>query len=159
MEDSDNWSEVLLDVLQSMSPSGFEKLCQRLLHKSGFIEVTVTGRSGDEGIDGYGIIRFAGLISFLVLFQCKRYRGNVSAGVVRDFRGALEGRAEKGLILTTGGFTAAAQKEATRDGAKPIDLIDGKLLALKMKELGLGVDTSIKKIEVVRVNTAWFDSF
>ena len=161
MEESDDWSEVLLDKLRSMSPSGFEKLCQELLYRSGFIEVKVTGKSGDEGIDGHGIIRLAGLISFQVLFQCKRYSGKVGASVVRDFRGALEGRAEKGLILTTGGFTEAAQREATRDGAKPIDLIDGKMLAMRMKDLGLGVNTSIERTEteVVQVNTDWFDSF
>ena len=159
--ESDDWSEVLLDKLRDMSPNGFEKLCQELLYRSGFIEVKVTGKSGDEGIDGHGIIRLVGLISFQVLFQCKRYRGKVGASVVRDFRGALEGRAEKGLILTTGGFTEAAQREATRDGAKPIDLIDGKMLAMRMKDLGLGVNTSIERTEteVIQVNTGWFKSF
>ena len=159
MEESADWSEVLLDTLQNMHPSVFEKLCQRLLRESGFIEVTVTGRSGDGGIDGHGIIRLAGLISFPVLFQCKRYSGNVGTNVVRDFRGAMEGRAEKGLILTTGGFTKSAQEEAIRDGAKPIDLIDGELLTMKMKELKLGVHTSIIETEVVQVDTNWFDLF
>jgi restriction system protein len=127
-----------------------------MLRESGFIEVEVTGRSGDGGIDGNGIIRLAGLISFPVLFQCKRYAGNVGAGAVRDFRGAMQGRADKGLILTTGGFTSDAHQEATRDGAPPIDLIDGDLLVNKMKELGLGVTT--KTIEVVEVESRWFDS-
>ena len=159
MEESADWSEVLLDTLQNMPPSVFEKLCQRLLRESGFIEVTVTGSSGDGGIDGHGIIRLAGLISFPVLFQCKRYSGNVGTNVVRDFRGAMEGRAERGLILTTGGFTKSAREEATRDGAKPIDLIDGELLTMKMKELKLGVHTSIIETEVVQVDTNWFDLF
>ena len=128
----------------------------RLLREAGFIEVTVTGKSGDGGIDGHGIIRLAGLISFPVLFQCKRYANNVAAGAVRDFRGAMVGRADKGLILTTGGFTRDAHREATRDGAPPIDLIDGELLMDRLKELGLGV--SVRTVEVVDVDTGFFDS-
>ena len=111
----------------------------------GFIEVEVTGSAGDGGIGGHGIIRIGGLISFPVAFQCKRFSGGVGAGVVRDFRGAMAGRANKGLILTTGYFTSEAQKEATRDGVDPIDLLDGDTLPDKIKELGLGV----KIVEVV----------
>ena len=155
--ESADWRDDLLDTLQNMPPDAFERLCQRLLRESGFIEVEVTGRSGDGGIDGYGIIRLAGMISFPVLFQCKRYSGNVGPNVVRDFRGAMAGRAEKGVILTTGGFTRDAQREATRDGATPIDLIDGQLLMDKMKELKLGMHT--KMVEVVQVDKSWFASF
>ena len=155
-EETTAWREDLLETLQNISPDAFERLCQRLLRESGFIEVEVTGKSGDGGIDGHGIIRLAGLISFPVLFQCKRYSGSVSPSVVRDFRGAMMGRAEKGLILTTGRFTIEAQREATRDGAPPIDLIDGELLMDKMKELKLGV--SAKMVEVVEVDKDWFAS-
>ena len=155
-EETIAWREDLLDTLRNMPPDAFERLCQRLLRESGFIEVEVTGRSGDGGIDGHGIIRLVGLISFPVLFQCKRYSGSVSPSVVRDFRGAMMGRAEKGVILTTGGFTKEAQREATRDGATPIDLIDGELLMDKMKELKLGV--SAKMVEVVEVDRDWFAS-
>ena len=104
-EPPSTWQDRLLTVLQGMDPTAFERLCQRLLRESGFIEVEVTKRSGDGGIDGYGTIRIGGLISFNVLFQSKRYRGNIGADVVRDFRGAMVGRADKGLIITTGGFT------------------------------------------------------
>ena len=148
------WQEHLLDALMGMDPSAFERLCQHMLRESGFIEVEVTGRSGDEGIDGHGIIRMGGLISFPVLFQCKRYRGNVAAGVVRDFRGAMAGRSDKGLLITTGGFTRDARAEATRDGAPPIDLIDGFLLAEKLKELRLGVKTEM--VPQVTVDAAFF---
>lgn len=150
-----SWQERLLDTLTAMDPGAFERLCQRMLWESGFIEVEVTGRSGDGGIDGYGIIRMGGLISFPVLFQCKRYRGNVAASVVRDFRGAMQGRSDKGLLITTGGFTRDAKAEATRDGAPPIDLIDGALLAEKLKELGLGVTTEM--VEQVTVDAAFFE--
>ena len=121
------WQDRLVSVLQAMDPIAFERLCQRILRESGFIEVEVTKRSGDGGIDGHGTIRIGGLISFNVLFQSKRYKGNLGPEVVRDFRGAMVGRADKGLIISTGGFTLEARREATRDGAPPIDLIDGRL--------------------------------
>ena len=120
-EGDEDWRRSLLDIIRDMDPSKFERLCQRLLRESGFIDVEVTGRSGDGGIDGRGIIRFAGLIGFPVLFQCKRYSGSstVTPSQIRDFRGAMTGRADRGLIITTGGFSQEAQREATRDGAPP----------------------------------------
>lgn len=132
------WMDALLQVLRTMDPSAFERLAQRLLRESGFVKVEVTGKSGDGGIDGSGVLRM-NLISFQVLFQCKRYAGSVSAGTVRDFRGAMQGRADKGLIITTGTFTADARKEATRDGAPSIDLIDGDAMCQLLKERRLGV--------------------
>ena len=148
------WREELLETLLQLSPSAFEKLCQRLLRESGFIEIEVTEGPGDEGIDGHGIIRVGGLISFPVLFQCKRYRSNIGASVVRDFRGAMVGRADKGLLITTGGFTRDARIEATRDGAPPIDLIGSDLLVEKLKELAIGVRT--RMVETVEIDTEWF---
>ena len=150
-----DWRAQLLDILRGLDPSAFERVCQRLLREAGFTEVEVTGQSGDGGIDGKGIIRLGGFISFPILFQCKRYKGNVRASEVRDFRGAMAGRASKGIFITTSGFTADAYLEATRDGVEPIDLINGELLADRMKELGLGVTT--KSIEVVEIDQAWFD--
>jgi len=117
-EETASWRETLMSTLLDMSPDAFERLCQRLLRESGFIQVEVTGRSGDGGIDGHGLVRLAGLISFPVIFQCKRYRNTISSSVVRDFRGAMVGRADKGLIITTGSFTRDAGLEATRDGAR-----------------------------------------
>jgi len=137
-EEEAAWSDALLKVLRTMPPDAFERLTQRLLRESGFVRVEVTGKSGDGGIDGSGVLRM-NLISFQVLFQCKRYAGSVSSPTVRDFRGAMQGRADKGLIITTGSFTADARKEATRDGAPAIDLIDGEALCQLLKERGLGV--------------------
>jgi len=151
-----SWREKLVTRLLAMPPPSFERLCMRVLRESGFIQVEVTGRTGDGGIDGYGVVRLVGMLSFRVSFQCKRYRDNVSASVVRDFRGAMMGRAEKGLIITTSGFTRDARQEATRDGATAIDLIDGELLADKLKELGLGVRT--KMVEAVEIDDDWFTS-
>jgi restriction system protein len=141
-------------MLLSLDPNAFERLTQRLLRESGFIQVQVAGKSGDGGIDGVGIARINGFLSFHVLFQCKRYQGSVTASQIRDFRGAMQGRTDKGLLITTGTFTRDAIKEATRDGAPPIDLIDGEQLVQRLKELGLGV--KITMIESVEVNTDWF---
>ena len=152
------WREELSNILQEMAPDAFERLCKRLFRESGFTEVEVTGRSGDGGIDGHGIIRLAGLISFPVVFQCKRYKTSVGPGVVRDFRGAMVGRSDKGVILTTGTFTSEAQKEATREGAFPIDLIDGEVLIDRVQETHLGVETRKVEIEEVTVKKDFFDS-
>jgi len=137
-----------------MHPYSFEKLCQRLLRELGFQNVEVTKQSNDGGIDGKGLLKIGGVLSFHVIFQAKRYRGSVSSPTIRDFRGAMVGRADKGLIITTGAFTREARREAQRDGASPIDLIDGNELAEKLKELGLGV--TVELVEKVKVNKEWF---
>jgi len=143
------WKERLLKLLHALEPAQFERLCQRILRESGFVQVEVTGRSGDGGIDGVGVVELGGLLTFPVLFQCKRYRDSVGPNVVRDFRGAMVGRSDRGLILTTGLFTREAQREARRDGAPPVDLIDRERLLDKLKELGLGVKTELVEAVVV----------
>lgn len=154
LEELIDWKEELISVLITIEPSAFERLCQRLLRESGFVQVEVTGKSGDGGIDGKGIVKISGFLSFHVIFQCKRYKGSVTSSQIRDFRGAMQGRADKGLMITTGNFTRDAIKEATRDGAPPIDLIDGEILCEKLKEFNLGVQTEI--IEDVKINSEWF---
>lgn len=150
----ERWKDQLLTILYGISPDAFERLAQRLLRESGFSHVEVTGKSGDGGIDGKGLIRLSGLLSFPIIFQCKRYKGSVSPSQIRDFRGAMQGRADKGIFITTGHFTREAIKEATRDGASTIDLIDGELLCDKLKEFKLGMD--IKLIEAVEIKSDWF---
>lgn len=152
-----SWQQELLETILEIEPSAFERLVQRVLRESGFIQVEVTGRSGDGGIDGRGIIRLAGLLSFHVFFQCKRYKGSVGSGDVRDFRGAMTGRADKGLIITTGTFTKDASAEATRDGAPPIDLVDGEQLSELLKKLSLGVKTRVVSEEEVQIEKSWFE--
>jgi restriction system protein len=139
-----------------VSPAGFERLAQRLLRAAGFINTTITGRSGDGGIDGVGIYRLS-LVSFPVFFQCKRYKGTVGPDKVRDFRGAMAGRGDKGLLITTGAFTREARTEATRDGAPPIDLIDGEQLCVLLKDHQLGVRTEERRIEDVKILSSFFD--
>ena len=156
-EEPASWRTRLHHILtEGLSADAFERLVKRMLRESGFVQVEVTGRTGDGGIDGKGIVRIGGLLSFHVLFQCKKYKGSVSAGAIRDFRGALIGRADKGLIVTTGTFTRDAIREAARDGATPIDLMDGDELAEKLKELHLGIKTEM--VESVDVDTEWFKS-
>lgn len=153
-EISEDWKSKLINVILNLSPQAFERLTQRLLRESGFVQVEVTGRSGDGGIDGKGIVKISGLLSFHIIFQCKRYKGLVTPSHIRDFRGAMQGRADKGLFITTGSFTREATKEATRDGAPPIDLIDGELLCDKLKELKLGITT--QKVETVDIQEDWY---
>lgn len=154
-EETESWRTKLHHVLiKELSADAFERLVKRMLRESGFVQVEVTGRTGDGGIDGKGIVRVGGLLSFHMLFQCKKYQGSVSAGAIRDFRGALIGRADKGLFVTTGTFTRDAMREAKRDGATPIDLMDGDQLADKLKELRLGIKTEM--VESVNVDAEWF---
>jgi restriction system protein len=154
-DETETWRTKLYHILtKHIDPSSFERLIQRLLRESGFVQVEVTGRTGDGGIDGNGIARIHGFMSFHVVFQCKRYQGVVSSSHIRDFRGAMVGRADKGLFITTGTFSRDAIKEATRDGAPPIDLVDGDQLAEKLKEFRLGIQTSM--IESVAVDEGWF---
>jgi len=153
---SADWKEQLIEQLLELPPDKFERLSARLLREAGFISATVTGRSGDGGIDGVGVFRLS-LVSFPVFFQCKRHRGSVRPTDVRDFRGAMAGRGDKGLLVTTGSFTADARQEATRDGVPPIDLIDGERLCDLLKEQGLGVETRIRELEDVTINPTFFD--
>ncbi|MCK6610087.1 MAG: restriction endonuclease [Bacteroidia bacterium] len=133
----------LMDVLQSISPKGFENICKRLLREHGFENVEVTGGSHDGGIDGYGTLELNPFVTIKVLFQCKRYKGTVSRAQVGDFRNAMFGRAEKGIILTTGTFSEDAKREASRDGAPPVELIDGQKLVQLFEAKQLGVKPKI----------------
>jgi len=154
-EEASTWRENLHHILtKKIGPEAFERLTQRMLRELGFIQVEVTGRTGDGGIDGKGIARISGLISFHIVFQCKRYKGSVGVPEIRDFRGASVGRADRGMFITTGSFTKAAIEEAKRDGATPIELIDGEELADKLKELSLGIKT--ESVEKVTVEPEWF---
>lgn len=154
-EDSEDWKSTLLAVVGAMEPSAFERLSQRLLREAGFTKVEVRGKSGDGGIDGVGVLR-VNLVSFQIYFQCKRWKGSVGSKEIRDFRGALQGRADKGLFIMTGHFTSQASDEATRDGAIAIDLIDGDRLCDLLKDNRLGVETEL--VEHVLIQTEWFSS-
>lgn len=152
---SKDYRQEVLEILLALPPAGFERLSQRLLREAGFTQVVVTGQSGDGGIDGYGILQVNPLVSFKVLFQCKRYAKSVSPSHVRDFRGAMSGRADKGIVITTGTFSAEARREATRDGAPPIELIDGEKLLDMLEKLELG----LRAVSTFEVEHNFFNEF
>lgn len=152
------WKDHLIARLLAISADGFERLSQRLLREAGFVNVTVLGKSGDGGIDGVGVYRLS-LVSFPVYFQCKRYKGTVTAGAVRDFRGAMAGRGEKGLLITTGSFTKDAQNEASRDGAPPVELIDGERLCELLRDFRLGLEVRQRIEEEVILHPDFFDEY
>lgn len=142
-----SWREQITDILLNLDPYAFERLSQRLLRECGFSDVVVTKRSGDGGIDGTGKLRIKGIFSFNVAFQCKRYKGQVGAAAIRDFRGSLGTNIEKGVLITTGAFTRSAREEASSEGKRLIDLMDGEELINKMAEYGIGL-TEVKSYEV-----------
>lgn len=146
------WRQQLANVLQNMDPYGFERLSQRLLRECGFIQVSVTKKSGDGGIDGTGKLKINGIVSFNVAFQCKRYKGLVSSGDIRDFRGSLTTDIEKGIFITTGSFSKAAKDEATTPGKKQIDLIDGEEFISKLAEYSIGV----KEVKTYEIDEDFF---
>ena len=144
-----------ISILQNLTPNGFELFCQRLLRSSGFSHVEVTRQTGDGGIDGNGILEINEFVSFRVMFQCKRYQGSVSPKELRDFRGAMSGRTDKGIFLTTGTFTRATEEEASREGVPPIELVDGERLVELMQRLKLGMKERI----VFDVDHAFFEPY
>jgi restriction system protein len=150
------WQDEVLDIMRNITPDQFERLCMRLLREIGFVNVEVTGRPGDNGIDGKGILKIGGILSFHVAFQAKRYSGSVGSSTIRDFRGATMGRVDKGIVITTGSFTRDARQEAARDGATPIDLIDGQELAEWLKKLELGI--IVEMVEEVSVKRSFFEN-
>lgn len=137
--DEDLGVQSFLVLLRRLPPSGFENLCMRFLREAGFERVKVTGRSGDGGIDGIGVLQINQLVSFNVVFQCKKWGSPVPPKEVRDLRGAMDGRAEKGILLTTSTFSIQARAEAERAGAAPVELVDGEKLFEMFKKFELGL--------------------
>jgi restriction system protein len=148
---------ILIDVLRGLSPEGFEKICRELLRESGFENVEVTARGADGGIDGFGTLEINPFVSFRVIFQCKRYKvGNtVSRAQIGDFRNAMIGRAEKGIIITTSTFSNAAIQEANRDGAPKIELVDADKLVEMFEKVELGLNKRV----VYDVDISFFEKY
>ena len=155
IEETEKWKSDLKQILYEMDPFEFEKLSQLLLREAGFSQVEVTKKTGDGGIDGFGKFKINGLISFKLAFQCKRYRGQVPPDEIRDFRGSMTTDVEKGIFITTGSFSQKAKEEASANGKKHIDLIDGEQLLDKLAELGLGV----KEEKIYVIDKDFFSNF
>ena len=151
-----DWKGKLLGILKTMDPSAFERLSMRLVREAGFRNVEVLGKSGDGGIDGVGVYKVS-LVSFPTYFQCKRYAERVPSRAVRDFRGAMAGRGDKGILITTGTFTNEAKAEAVRDGAPPVDLIDGDELCDLLREYEIGVRIQVRTVEDITIDETFFD--
>ena len=153
--DDEAHGETILSILKNLSSGGFEKLCKRLLTEIGVHDVQITGGTGDQGIDGTGVVKVNDVVGFNIIFQCKRYRDAVAPHHVRDFRGTMQGRADKGIIITTGRFTAEAKKESVRDGVPPIELIDGERLVTLFEKYKLGLKPKV----VYDVVLDFFDNY
>lgn len=153
-EDEEHSGE-LLELIKNLSPAGFEKLCKRLLTEIGIKDIVITGGSNDKGIDGVGLVKLNDVVSLNIVFQCKRYKDTVAPHNVRDFRGAMQGRGEKGLIMTTGRFTKEGKNEAKRDGVPPIELIDGERIVELFEKYKLG----LKPLTVYEIDYEFFKSF
>lgn len=153
-EEIQPWKVKLIEILHNMDPWGFERLAQRLLRECGFTQVQVTKKTGDGGIDGTGKLKINGIFSFNVAFQCKRYKGSVSAGDIRDFRGSLATNIEKGVFITTGSFTKAARDEASEQGKQQIDLIDGDEFMNKLAEYSIG----LKEVKTYDIDENFFNN-
>ncbi len=148
--EEESWKIDLLKTLNNMDPTVFEHLAARLLLEAGFQNVEVTPQTKDGGIDGYGTYKIS-LVSFPIYFQCKRHKSNVSSKDIRDFRGAMSGRGDRGLFITTADFTLDAKIESKRDGTPPIDLIDGEELCDLLLEYSLGVEKrTVIRVEINR---------
>lgn len=154
-----SWEGVLKKILNTMPDKGFERLCAFIMTKNGLEATKITGQSGDGGIDGEGMLAFddLSLIKTPVAWQCKRFEANkVSSGQIRDFRGAVEGRAKFGLIFTTSSFTPSAELEARRPGATPIELVGLERLIELMKKNAIGVRPRNRDMEDLEVDQAFF---
>ncbi len=128
----------LHERMRDLSPAAFERLVGDLLGAIGFVEVSVTGRSGDGGIDVRGTLVVGDVIRTRMAVQAKRWRHNVQAPVVQQVRGSL-GTHEQGLIITTSDFSTGARDEAARPNAVPVGLMNGEQLVTLLVEHGIGV--------------------
>lgn len=139
-EELEPWKLELSDIIKNMNPFAFERLTQRILRECGFSQVSVTKKTSDGGIDGFGKLKIGGIFTYNVAFQCKRYSGSVAASEIRDFRGSLTKNIEKGIFITTGSFTRQAIEEASNAGKQQIDLIDGSDFVDKLVEFQIGIN-------------------
>jgi restriction endonuclease len=132
-----------LASLQALSPAQFEEFARLLLVASGlYHDVQVVGASGDQGIDL--TMRDAG--GNLCVVQCKRYKGTVAPGVVRELYGVMARTgAREAYLITTGRVSSAAQAWI---GAKPVHVWDAeRLLTYARRYLGADFAGTIKRAQ------------
>ncbi|MFA5905522.1 MAG: restriction endonuclease [Desulfobacula sp.] len=157
------WMGPLLDALRELGDSGSPREDSDLIatnlkisdEKKEELMESGTPKGKDDGIDGFGTLQLNPFVSFKVIFQCKRYQGTVSRAKVGDLRNAMIGRADKGIMITTGNFSEDAKREAVRDGAPPIELIDAEMLIDMMEKEEIG----LKPKTIFDVDYAFFDQY
>lgn len=160
-----SWITELSDLLPTLPEVGFERLCARIMTESG-VDATVTGKTGDGGVDGEGFLPVGafGLVKIRVAWQCKRYKDvNVHVREIRDFRGAIAGRADYGIFFTTSVFTKSAISEAKRPGAAPIQLVDRmtliELFRDELEKKGKGLIKNPENANELIVDTDFFEEY
>lgn len=131
--------EALLELLQNLSADGFERLCRDLMLEMGLRDVICVGGSGDGGIDGRGLLELNPVVTLRVAYQCKKYSAGVSVSQIREFQSSIRGKFDKGILFSTGYFTAPAEKAACEPGNEFIELIDGERLMDLLEKLEFGL--------------------
>ena len=153
-EEPEEWKQALLTRLHRLSPEGFERFVLYLLRNYD-LELRHVGQSGDRGIDGIGTAPMSPVLSATVAVQVKRHdpSKNLGRDVVALFqRDAAAAGAERAILVTLGGYTAAA-RDASQVTTPTVDLINGDRLC------DLALDKQIGVQKVPQVNPQWFDRF
>lgn len=156
-----SWESELVSLLPKLDPTGFERLCALIMGKGG-VEAKATGKTGDGGVDGEGLLPVGAfdLVKMKVAWQCKRFDGgSVGSADIRDFRGAIDGRADFGVFFATSVFTTSAISEATRIGAIPIQLVDLKTLIALLRKASLGIVKKPGEVEEWTVDLDFFEEY
>lgn len=154
-----NLEAELLEQVKSSSPAFFERLVIDLLVAMGYggsrqDAGRAIGKSGDGGIDG--IIKEDKLGLDVIYVQAKRWEGTVGRPEIQKFAGALQGqRANKGVFITTSGFSKEAEEYAGLISSKII-LLTGERLATLMVDHNVGV-SPISKFELKRIDSDYFE--
>jgi restriction system protein len=156
-QETTSYKERLVSILRSLSARGFEELCLLLLRENGFENLRLTSRGKDGGIDGISTLRINPFVSFKVLFQCKRYNGKypIKREQIGDFRNAMLGRADKGIFITTGYFSAEAEREANREGVPPIELVDCE----KLIEMFEKTEFGLRAVTTYEIELQFFEKY
>ncbi len=146
----ENVVEEIIAALHELHPDDFESLCEALLQKLDFEDVSKVGAHwagtlGDGGGDLTARMSRPGLPPLVVRVQAKRQRANVGPGAIQQLRGALRA-GEQGIFITTSRFTRAAVEEAVAEGKPPVGRLDGPAIAAYMIANEVGVRTATLSI-------------
>lgn len=159
IQEAEDEKSQLFNILKNLDDEGFERLCSLIMTKTGASVESFKGKSGDGGVDGFGRMTFSptSLVTVSVAWQCKRYTDKkVSVSEIRDFRGAIRGKASFGLFFTTSSFTEEAKAEAKRLQDR-IELIDVERLIEVLCDNDMGVTKVMQP--VYTVDDSFFEEY